>query len=102
RQHTVERLGGGHVDGVALVGPVEADEERVAPPLADDGAAVLDGAVAHDPRRGQASTNSSGSSPGCSWRRRMARTQAFQRTTAESSPWGRMAAAAANLSIASQ
>ena len=98
----VERLGGGHVDGVALLRPVEADEEGVTPALADDGPAVLDRRAGHCPSRGQASSNSSASSPGCSWRRRMARTQAFQRMTAESSPGGRMVAAAANLSIASQ
>ena len=41
-------------------------------------------------------------SPGCIWRRRMARTQAFQRMMAESSPGGRMLAAEAKRSIASQ
>src|SRR5207248_10479716 len=94
-QHAVERLGGGQVDGVALLRPVEPDEKGVAPPFAGD-------RFGHCPSRAQASTNSSASSPGWSWRRRMARTQAFQRITAESSPAGRMAAAAANLSIASQ
>lgn len=29
-EHPVERLGGGDVDGVALLGPVEPDEERIA------------------------------------------------------------------------
>src|SRR5207253_2029494 len=41
------------------------------------------GGPAYSAERAQASSNSSESSPGCNWRRRMARTQAFQRMTAE-------------------
>ena len=98
----VESLGGGQVDGVALVGPVEADQEGVTAPFHRQRPSGIRHGRGQVPLAGPGLLELLDFEPRLELARRMARTQAFQRITAESSPGGRMAAAAAKRSMASQ